>query len=88
MFDLYCKTDLQWIDWVPTALESQIKKEKYVIDNYPELKLIGKSSSGYLIEDVKTKEIITIHIQDNKIIPSNPDPKYLIFCLLHPEFII
>lgn len=85
MFDTEVSTNLSWSDWVIDTLMSAMERKKFLRSKYPHLRFIGNTESGCVIEDTKSKKIITLTLKNGRLESSEKDEQYLIFSSLNPE---
>lgn len=85
MFEKYSTTDYQWIDYVTEVLETAIQREKYITENFSDLKFIGSTTQGCVIEDTKLNKTIDIKIENGKVMMNPYNERYAVFVLMNPR---
>lgn len=73
-------TKLDWIDWLIEIMGSMADRYGYIKKNYPNLRFIGNSGEGCVVEDLDKKKVIVVNMRKPQ------DTRYYSFVLLHPEF--
>jgi len=72
--------------WTLKMVETGIKRMDYLDKAYPNLKMLSVVDGGLVLEDKETNKVIKVYRDGNEIKSSDPEPKYIQFALIHPEF--
>ena len=86
LFDSISESGMQWINWIPYTLENALMREKRLQELFPNLRFIGNTENGAIVENRKTKKIVAVKRNGSTFKADDNDPQYLIFCLLHNMF--
>ena len=86
-FDQHSTSAFNWSDWIIDALDVAIKKEMFLKTKFPNIRFVGKLSSGYIIEDTKKKQTCAIKIENGKYVLSPDNEAFREFALLHPNIV-
>lgn len=84
MFETYNASSILWIDWVIEVLDSGARRDRWLQDSFPYLRFVGYSEKGFVLEDKRTKELVTIKVRKGKFEASKKGEDYIIFASVHP----
>ncbi len=73
--------------WTMNTVTSSINRLEFLEKAYPNIKLISIVDNGLVLEDIQTKTVAKVFIEDNSIKCSvENNQEYIQYAVIHPEF--
>ena len=72
--------------WHTAVVEAAFQRLEFLKKSYPDIRLIAATDEGLVLEDTKTKKLVKVFRDGNKISCNDDNKDYVIYALMHPEF--